>query len=148
LTPGSTIQLAVVGSQPVTWSSSVPTVASVSGSGLVTAVDVGRTRVTATGPGVSGSATVTVTAVPVVELLVTPAAAVIALNHSVQLSALAIDANGAAVVGCPFTWATHAAPIAIVSSSGLLSAEGLGTAQIFVSCEGFTVVALVTVVEQ
>ena len=48
----------------VTWASSLPGVASVSGTGLVTALVVGSATITATSEGVSGTATVTVTAAP------------------------------------------------------------------------------------
>ncbi len=48
----------------VTWSSSAPLLATVSGSGLVTGVVVGTASITATSEGQSGSAAVTVTALP------------------------------------------------------------------------------------
>lgn len=48
----------------VTWTSSALTVATVSGSGLVTALLAGTTTITATSEGQSGTATVTVTALP------------------------------------------------------------------------------------
>jgi uncharacterized protein YjdB len=48
----------------VTWSSSAPLLASVVGSGLVTAVALGTASITATSEGQSGSSAVTVTALP------------------------------------------------------------------------------------
>ena len=55
----------VTGSRVVTWSSSLPAVASVSGTGQVTGVSVGGpVTITATSEGKSGSASITVVAVP------------------------------------------------------------------------------------
>ena len=50
--------------RPVTWASSNPAVASVSGSGLESSVTAGSATVTATSEGQSGTATVTVTVLP------------------------------------------------------------------------------------
>jgi trimeric autotransporter adhesin len=146
LVPGSTIQLAVGTSQPVSWSSSLPAVATVSGTGLVTAIGVGRARVTATDEGGSGFATVTVAEVAVASILLSQDTTTIVLNHSAQLSAIPLDAQGRVISGRLITWATHAAPIAMVSSNGLVTAAGLGTAQIFVTCDGVTVIATINVV--
>ncbi len=49
----------------ITWISNNPAVATVSQTGLVTGVAVGRTVVTATGDGQSGQSAITVTAAPV-----------------------------------------------------------------------------------
>jgi len=54
-----------VASPSVTWSSSAPAVATVSSSGVVTAVAAGSAKITASSGGVSASATVTVSAAPV-----------------------------------------------------------------------------------
>jgi len=51
----------VLSGKPVTWTSSVPAVASVSGTGLVTGDTVGKTLVTATVQGVAGTDSITVT---------------------------------------------------------------------------------------
>ena len=50
----------VVAGQPVTWTSSNPRVATVSGSGVVVAVSPGTASIIATVGGVSGEATLTV----------------------------------------------------------------------------------------
>src|SRR2546422_380249 len=56
----------------VVWPSAEPAVATVSATGLVTAVSAGTATVTATSEGQSGSATITVTPVPVASVSVTP----------------------------------------------------------------------------
>src|SRR5207253_1195939 len=68
----------------VMWSSSNPSVATVSGSGLVTSVVVGTATITATSEGKAGSATVTVTLVPVASVAsvaVSPATASIRVGQ-------------------------------------------------------------------
>ena len=59
----------------VSWSSSTPSVATVSGSGLVTGLATGSTTVTATSEGQSGTSSITVSNVPVASVAVTPASA-------------------------------------------------------------------------
>ncbi|NNG15731.1 MAG: hypothetical protein HKM89_04560, partial [Gemmatimonadales bacterium] len=61
----------------VTWSSADPTIASVSPTGLVTAVRPGVTSVTAHSEGKSAAAAVTVTAIPVGKVTVSPTPALV-----------------------------------------------------------------------
>src|SRR3989441_370585 len=59
----------------VTWASSNPAAATVSASGLVTAVAVGAATITATSEGKSATTAITVSAVPVASVTVSPATA-------------------------------------------------------------------------
>ncbi len=136
---GATVQLAadvrdqiggVVAGATVTWQSSTPAVATVDGSGLVTAAGNGEATVTARAGGASGTAVVTVMQSPD-SVAVSPAeAAISALGDTLQLAAEAFDANGHAVAGANFEWESSDAAIATVDASGLVTGVANGTATI------------------
>ncbi|MDD5720751.1 MAG: Ig-like domain-containing protein, partial [Candidatus Krumholzibacteria bacterium] len=113
------------GNQPVanamfTWASSNPAVATVSSTGLATAVGTGTATITATANGKSASATLTVTQA-VATVAVTPAMANVTAGATTQLSAAASDANNRPVSGKMFTWTSESPNIATVSTTGLVT---------------------------
>jgi uncharacterized protein YjdB len=131
-----------------TWQSSDEGVATVSTSGLVTAVANGAAVVTATTDGVSGNADVTVSQ-EVAAVTVTPAATTItALGETVQLAAMAQDGNGNAVAGKTFTWASSDVDIATVSNSGMVTAVASGAAVVTAATGGMSGNAQVMVAQQ
>ena len=137
---------AVLTGRAVGWSTSAAGVATVSGSGLVTAVAAGSATITATSEGRSGTATVTVPApAPVATVTVSPATASPAVGQTQQLTATLRDAAGAVLTGRAVTWTTSAAGVATVSGSGLVTAIAVGTATITATSEGRTGTAAVTV---
>src|SRR5207302_1144561 len=127
---GQTVQLAATpkdsaGSaltgRAVTWTSSGPTVASVSASGLVTGGAVGTATITAMSEGRTGSATVTVTLVPVATVVVSPAPATLPVGGTVQLTVTLKDASGTTLTGRTVAWTSSTTTVATVSPSGLVS---------------------------
>src|SRR5512135_3054889 len=58
------------------------------------------------------------------------------LGRSIQFSAEARDASGAVVPGKAITWSTSNLGVATITSSGLVSAAGIGTAEIRASADG------------
>ena len=120
----------------VSWGTSADGIASVSSTGLVTAVAVGNATITATSEGVSGTAAVTVAQVPVATVTVTPATASIATGATVQLTAVARDASGNPLSGRSFTWSSGTPGIATVNASGLVTAVAAGSATIRATSEG------------
>jgi len=86
----------VLSGKPVTWASSLPGVATVSATGLATGDTVGKTAVTATVQGVTGSDTVTVTpgAPSRLTSLVTAAPESIAVGDSSLVTLVTKDAAG------------------------------------------------------
>ncbi len=111
-----------------TWTNSSPTVATVTGSGLVTAVGDGTTDITATAGGVSGTATVTV-AQSVASVTVTPGS-VTTTDATQQFNATARDASGNVVPGATFAWSTDNPSVATVNGSGRAAAVNGGTTMI------------------
>src|SRR5207244_528860 len=142
---GATVQLTatpkdaagnVLAGRSVTWASSAPAGATVSASGLVMGVAAGAVTVTATSEGKTGSAAVTVNPVPVASVSVSPATASLQVGQTVQLTATPLDANGLPLSGRRITWASSAPAAAAVSTGGLVTGAGSGTASITATSEG------------
>jgi uncharacterized protein YjdB len=141
LAPGGTAQVqasaedasgnALVG-EAMTWNSSNAAVATVSTTGIVTAIAIGAATITATSEGVSGTATVTVSATtaPIAALAITPDSVGIGTgsafvasgsDHQLQLRAIATDSAGNIVNGQTVAWSSSNAAVATVSTSGLIT---------------------------
>jgi uncharacterized protein YjdB len=131
--------------RPVSYSSSAPSVASVSATGLVTAVSAGSARITATSESKSGSATINVINEPVVTLTLTPATLALLTGASQALTLVARASNGAVLTGRTATFTSGAPNIATVSPAGLVTAVAPGTALILVVVDGVAATATVTV---
>lgn len=127
----------------VTYTSSAATVATVSSTGLVTAVGAGTATITATSEGKSGTVNLTVLApIPVV---VTPATSFIAQGGTQQLTVVLRDpVTGAILTGQTITYTTSAATVATVSATGLVTVVGGGTATITATSSGRSASATVT----
>src|SRR5437870_9148031 len=100
------------------WSSSDNTIATVSSTGLVTGVVAGAVTITATSEGQSGTASITVSGVPVASVTVNPPSASAPAGQTVQLSAALRDANGNILTGRSVTWASNNTPVATVTGTG------------------------------
>ena len=129
----------------ITWTSWNAPVATVSASGLVTGVAVGTATISAASGGQSGTATITVTQVPVAAVAVSPATANLTAGQTAQLSATPKDASGNPLTGRVITWATSNAAVATVSAGGLVTAVAAGSATITATSEGQSGTAAVTV---
>lgn len=105
-----------------TWSSSDPAVAVVSsggGGGIATAIAIGKSTITATYSGLTGSTTLTVNDPEVAFVQVTPPQFTLPLNATTQLTATAVFADNTTrnVTGLA-TWTSSQPTIALVSNSG------------------------------
>ena len=116
--------------------------------GLFTAgPSAGTYRVIATrarGPLADTSA-VTITAVPVASVTVTPGSAGVAMGGTVQLAAAARDAAGNVLTGRSITWTSDAPNVAAVSATGLVSGVAAGNATVTATSEGQNGTATVNV---
>src|SRR5205823_3248600 len=135
----------ILAGRTVTWASSNTSVASVSGSGLVTSVVAGTATLTATSEGKDGSAVVTVTLVPVASVAVAPATASVRVGQTVQLTATPKDSAGGTLTGRVVTWGSNNTSVATVSGSGLVTSVAAGTATLTATSDGQAGSAVVTV---
>ncbi len=153
---GSTVQLTaeardgngeVVSGASFAWTSADTLVATVDAAGQVSGKQVGTATITAESGGVSDSSAVVVETGPVARVEVTPdSAELVALGDTVRLAATAYDAHDNVVAGTP-TWSVTDTLVATVDSSGLVTAEGNGTAGVVAARDGVEDTAVV-VVEQ
>jgi len=151
---GGTVQLSatprsasgqVLSGRTVGWSSGAPSIAAVSATGVVTGVSPGSAVMFANVEGVIGTVTVTVRQVPVETVVVTPATSTVVVGGAVQLSASVRDASGAELTGRLVGWSSSDEAVAVVSSTGRVTALKVGTVTITASSEGKSGTATVTV---
>ncbi len=156
LDPGNTLTLQVtladaggnslpLSGRVVTYTSSAPSIASVSAAGVVTALAPGSATITVTCEGQSAAASITVNAPTVASVTVTPATATVGAGSTVQLSAQAKDANGTVIPGLTVTWSTSNSAVATVDNSGLVTGVSAGSAQITATVGGVLGVADISV---
>jgi uncharacterized protein YjdB len=129
----------------ITWQSANTGVATVSPTGLITAVAPGNTSVTATSEGKTGTVTVTVTAPPVGSVSVNPSAVTVTVAATAPLTATVRDVNGGTIPGAPVAWSTSNALIAVVSQNGTVTGLVPGTATITATSGGQSGACVVTV---
>ncbi|MDE2751487.1 MAG: Ig-like domain-containing protein [Gemmatimonadota bacterium] len=135
----------------VEWTSKNEAVASVDGSGLVTAVRTGSTDVFAATGELSDSAGVTIAQLAT-GVHVTPAVDTLgAVGDTLRLSAVALDRNGNEVEDTDYIWSAPHPSVVTVDDSGLVTARGPGTGEIRVKATragaNYIGVATITVVE-
>jgi len=128
-----------------TWTSSNPAVATVSSSGMVTAVGNGTATITGASSGKTATATVTVAQMTASINVMPATSSLTAAGATSQLAAQATDANGRPINGKTYTWASDAAGVATVSGSGLATAVANGVAHVTAVTDGKTGSAIVTV---
>lgn len=154
VTVGGTVTLAaqtldddgnVLVGRAVSWTSGSTAIATVNAAGVVTGVSPGTVVVTATSEGRSGSTTVTVSAIPVATVTVTPGSGSIFTGRVFPLTAVARSASGAVLTGRPVTWQSGAPGVATVSATGVVTGVSPGTAVIIAAVEGQTGSSTITV---
>ncbi|ADV83207.1 Ig-like domain-containing protein [Terriglobus saanensis] len=123
------------------WNSSTPLMASISTSGLVTAIAKGTAVVTAVCDSVA-SPPVAVTVSPakatITAVRLTPSSVTLNIGAVAQLTATATYSDGSTAVCSTPTWNSTAPLLASVSSSGLVAAISAGTITVSAVCGGIT----------
>ncbi|MGQ0639156.1 MAG: beta strand repeat-containing protein [Gemmatimonadaceae bacterium] len=132
---------AAVRGRNVAWQSRSPSVVSVSpvagwpDSATVVGVSLGAAYVVASESGLSDSALVTVTSVPVMSVVVTPATANVTVNGTAQLNAVAKDSIGGTLART-ITWVSRSPSTASVSTTGVVTGVASGAATIEARANG------------
>ncbi|MCL4213158.1 MAG: Ig-like domain-containing protein [Gemmatimonadales bacterium] len=138
----------VLTGRTITWTSTSTSVATVSSAGVASALAAGSTTIRATSEGISGTATLTVTAPsaqPVASVTLSPSTASVAVGQAMQFAATLRDASGNLLTGRSVTWTSTASAVATINASGSASGVGAGTTTIRATSEGISGQATLTV---
>jgi hypothetical protein len=130
------------------WTSSAPSVATVNGSGLATAVTCGAATISAattTTPSLSASAQLQIPAGSQPRLAL-GALTTLNVGATAQANATARRCDGSAIASPAITWSTSAPAVATISTSGLITGVAAGTA-IITATSADTAVSTSLVVE-
>ena len=127
----------------VTWESSDPNVATVSQTGLVTAVSAGMAQITATavdGSGVTGYTYVTIQAIPVSSI--TASSSEVEVNQEVTIKPVIVPATATYQ---DVVYSSSDETVATVSSNGVVTAVGVGQATITITAPRDNVSTSITI---
>lgn len=135
--------------QPVAWSTSSNSIATVDLNGLATGVGTGTATITATSGSVSGTASLTVTAATLVSINVTPAGSTMGVGTTKQFTATGTfsDASTQDITGV-VVWTSSNPAAATINAQGLASSVATGSTTIgaaFGSVTGSTGLTVSTV---
>ena len=139
----------IMADQSLTWSSDNNAAATVSSSGMVTAVAAGAAKITATSGGKTGRSDITVLAPPpnpvVTSVTVSPPSTSVANGATVTLAATVKDQQGNVMAGQTIAWSTSDASVATVSSNGVVTGVAAGSATITATSSGKSGTSSITV---
>jgi len=124
-------------SAQVSWTSADPVVAPISGSGLVTALNLGSSLVSASLAGHVGTSTVSVTPAVLLSIAVTPANPRVETSLTKQLTATGTYSDASTLnVTAQATWTSGTTSTATVNGSALATGIAAGTSLISASLTG------------
>ena len=118
------------------WTSSTPSVASVTQRGVVSAVGIGLTRIGASIGGRSSELVVHVVPIPVALVSLTPLSIVLAPGATRQLVAVPLDATGRELQGRSIAWLSSDTSLVLVSPTGFVTALAPGITSVHAISEG------------
>ena len=130
---------AALAGRRIEWRSSNDAIATVSASGLLTAISPGSVTITVTAPGEgangstpSATVNVNVLIVPVVSAVIVPGTASVQLGATVGLTLNLLGAGGEPLspAGRTITWSSSSPAVATVNSSGVVSGVAVGSSTI------------------
>jgi len=133
-----------------TWTSSAPSVATVSNAsnsgGVATGVAIGSTTITAAFAGISATTNLTVTNATLVSINVTPSNSAINLGSSQTFTAQGSFTDGSTVnITVQVAWSSSDVAVATINSSGTASSASKGTTTIQASLNGVNGTTTLTV---
>ncbi|HJV90608.1 MAG TPA: Ig-like domain-containing protein [Holophagaceae bacterium] len=133
----------------LTWTSLTPSVASVSGTGVVTALAAGSTSIRAAKDGVQATVSVVVTSstVTLTGLAVSPTSGTVGVGNILSLAADALWSNGTGSSGYAsrVAWVSSNPAVATVDAMGIVTGQAAGSATITASLNGHSASAVITV---
>lgn len=153
---GNTIPLKAIGTftdgsvQDLTssanWVSSSPAVASIRSPGVVTAVSMGATQLSAASGGIQGEADLNVSAAILSSLQLSPAGPTVPLGNSLQLTVMGTYSDGSMQdVTQQVSWNIQSSTIAAITAAGIAAGQKVGTTGITASLNGLTISDTLTV---
>ena len=128
------------------WRASDASIATVSPNGLVTGLRAGSAEITATIDAVSATVTVSVTAIPVASVRITPVDRTIQPGETLPLSAVALDGGGTELPDRPIVWSVSGEAVS-VSATGEVTGVAVGSAAVTATSESRSATATITVAE-
>jgi len=129
----------VLTGRTVTWSSANTGVATVSPTGVVTAVSAGSASIVATSESQTGAATVTVAApapAPVATVTLSASSTSVVVGSTLQVTVTLKDASGNDLTGRTVGWTSSNTAVATVSPTGLVKGIAGGSATVTATSEG------------
>lgn len=133
----------------VAWYSSSTSIASVTDSGVISAVAPGNAVVSAVSEGVSGQATLAIVPpapTPIATLSVDISPSSVLIGQAAYASATLLDSTGTPLVGRSVAWQSSNSAVAAVAQTGDITAIAAGTAMISATSEGKSAASAITVV--
>jgi hypothetical protein len=128
------------------WRTSDASIATVSPDGLVRGFRTGSAEITATIDAVSETVTVSITAIPVASVRITPVDRTIQLGETFRLSAVALDGGGTELPDRPIVWSVSGGAVR-VSATGVVTGVAVGSAAVTATSESRSATATMTVAE-
>jgi serine/threonine-protein kinase len=128
------------------WRTSDASTATVSPDGLVRGFRAGSAEITATIDAVSATVTVSITAIPVASVRITPADRTIQPGETFRLSAVALDGGGTVLPDRPIVWSVSGGAVR-VSATGEVTGVAAGSAAVTATSESRSATATITVAE-
>ena len=129
----------------VTWSSSNTQVATVSSSGVVTALAPGTATISANSEGRQGTTSIVVLARLASAVTLTPSSANLVAGTTLLLASQVTDPSGNLLINRPITFASENNAVATVNANGLVTGVAPGVARITATSEGKVGSATITV---
>jgi hypothetical protein len=130
----------------VTWTSTVPAVATINGAGVASAVTIGTAAIAASFGGVIGQAFLTVNPAVVQSIAVAPASPRIARGTAEPFTAVGtFSDNSTQDLTSQVTWASATTSVATISAAGVASGLAAGTSTITAALGGVSGQAVLTV---
>ena len=131
--------------QSVLWSSSTPTVATITNVGLVSSLSTGTTTITAMLGSVNNSTTLTVSNVTLVSIAISPSNGRVQKGTSLKFTAVGTYSDGSTATLTNVTWRSSKNNLANMRGSGILHAKKAGTLTVTASAFGVTGSTSVTI---